>query len=254
MSDDRLTETGMITTTLNEAYIIKNNGLKVDIDKVSRMTSWTVMQAVCIFHGIDPTRGLQDKYLKPLSIYKNIMDAYDVMENAASDNKIPYKGDPALFIDWAELVGITVSQELKNAVLEEGNKRDMFEPEKQSRLEKVAASLELEKREEEAESNSTAHDSKTVILFELNDTEPKGPFIEEIKSILGEKSKAGHTKPTGFELRDYLRDNPNKAPHFVRVNSRKEIEYRISQCDDSLKKMTRDALQKVIARHTAPKK
>ena len=40
MSDDRLTETGMITTTLNEAYILKNNGLKVDIDKVSRMTSW----------------------------------------------------------------------------------------------------------------------------------------------------------------------------------------------------------------------
>ena len=127
MSDDRITETGMITTILKEAYILKNNGLKVDIDKVSRMSSWTVMQAVCIFHGIDPTRGLQDKYLKPLSIYKNIMDSYDIMMSAASDNKIPHEGDPALFIDWAELVGITVSEELKNAVLEEGNKRDMFE-------------------------------------------------------------------------------------------------------------------------------
>ena len=39
MSDDRLTETGMITTILNEAYIIKNNGLEVDIDKVSKMPS-----------------------------------------------------------------------------------------------------------------------------------------------------------------------------------------------------------------------
>ena len=55
-------------------------------------------------------------------------------------------------------------------------------------------------------------------------------------------------------MRDYLRDNPNKSPHFVRVNRRKEIEYRISQNDDSVKEMTRDALQKVISRYTVQKK
>ena len=212
------------------------------------------MQAVCIFHGIDPMRGLQDKYLKPLSIYKNIMDAYDIMMSFASDNKIPHEGDPMLFFDWAELAGISISEEIKTAVLEEGNKRDMLELERQSRLQNVAASFELEKREAEMGGNPTAHDSKVLILFEVNDTEPKGAFVEEVKNILREKSKAGHPKPTGSELRDYLRGNPNKSPHFVRVNSRKEIEYRISQNNDIVKEMTRDALQKVISRHTAQKK
>jgi len=99
MSSDWQTDIGMIERVLIENKYIKNNGLGIDIKKISKMSSWTVMQAVCIFHGIDPMRGLQDKYLKHLSIYKNIMDSYDIMMSAASDNKIPHEGDPALFID-----------------------------------------------------------------------------------------------------------------------------------------------------------
>jgi len=254
MSSDGPTDNGMIEKIIDESKYLKINGLEVDIQKWSKMSSWTVMQAVCIFHGIDPMRGLQDKYLKSLSIYKNILDAYDIMMSFASDNKIPHEGDPVLFFDWAELAGISVSLEVKNAVLEEGIKRDIFELERRSRLQSVVASFELEKREAEMGSNPAAHDSKVLILFEVNDTEPQGAFIEEVKNILVEKSKAGHKKPTGSELRDYLRDNPNKSPHFVRVNRRKEIEYRISQNDDSVKEMTRDALQKVISRYTVQKK
>ena len=254
MSSDWQTDIGMIERVLIENKYIKNNGLGIDIKKISKMSSWTVMQAVCIFHGIDPMRGLQDKYLKHLLIYKNILDAYDIMMRFASDNKIPHEGDPVLFFDWAELAGISVSLEVKNAVLEEGIKRDIFELERRSRLQKVAASFELEKREAEMGSNPTAHDSKVLILFEVNDTEPQGAFVQEVRNILVEKSRAGHKKPTGSELRDYLRDNPNKSPHFVRVNRRKVIEYRTSQNDDSVKEMTRDALQKVISRYTVQKK
>lgn len=254
MSSDGPTDNGMIDKILDESKYIKINGLEFDIKKWSKMPRWTVMQAVCIFHGIDPMRGLQDKYLKPLSIYKNIMDAYHIMMSFASDKKIPHEGDPVHFFDWAELAGISVSREVKNAVLEEGIKRDIFELERQSRLQNVVASFELEKREAEMGSNPTAHDSKVSILFEVNDTEPQAAFVEEVKNTLVEKSRAGHKKPTGSELRDYLRDNPNKSPHFVRVNRRKEIEYRVSQNNDSVKKMTRDALQKVISRHTVQKK
>ena len=254
MSSGGPADNGMIESILSESKYIKIRGLEVDIQKWSKMSSWTVMQAVCIFHGIDPMRGLQDKYLKPLPIYKNIMDAYDIMMSFASDNKIPHEGDPVLFFDWAELAGISVSREVKNAVLEEGIKRDMFELERQSRLQNGVTGFDLEKREAEMGGNPTAHDSKVLILFEVNDIEPKGAFVEEVKNILGEKSKAGHRKPTGSELRAYLRDNPSKSPHFVRVNSRKEIEYRISLNNDSVKEMSRDALQKVISRHTTQKK
>ena len=151
MSSDGPTDNGMIDKILDESKYININGLEVDIKKWSKMSSWTVMQVVCIFHGIDPMRGLQDKYLKPLSIYKNIMDSYDIMMSAASDNKIPHEGDHALFIDWAELVGITVSEELKNAVLEEGNKRDMFELERHARGEETIANLEREKKSKQSE-------------------------------------------------------------------------------------------------------
>ena len=146
MSSGGPTGNGMIESILSESKYIKINGLEVDIQKWSKMSSWTVMQAVCIFHGIDPMRGLQDKYLKPLSIYKNIMDAYDIMNSYASDYKIPHEGDPMLFFDWAELAGISISEEIKNAVLEQGNKRDMLELEKHARVEETIANLEKEEK------------------------------------------------------------------------------------------------------------
>ena len=97
MSSDWPTDNGMIATILEEAKYIKTNGLEVDIQKWSKMSSWTVIQAVYIFHGLDPVRGLQSKNLKPYPIYKSILDAYDIMLSFASDNKIPHEGDPMLW-------------------------------------------------------------------------------------------------------------------------------------------------------------
>ena len=234
MSDDRLTETGMITTILNEAYIIKNNGLKVDIDKVSRMTSWTVMQAVCIFHGIDPTRGLQDKYLKPLSIYKNIMDAYDVMENAASDNKIPYKGDPALFIDWAELVGITVSQELKNAVLEEGNKRDMFELERHTRGEEAIANLEREKKSKQSEAEQLFLKQglqEFVSKFIFTPKSTTYGYFSALEEVLEEACQAGEPIPSPEDAYDLMLAKKPKLVNFTIEN--RTLKYKKLNGEDS---------------------
>ena len=56
------------------------------------------MQAVFIFHGIDPMRGLRDKYLKSLSVYKNIMDAYDIMMSYASEKQSSARRRPNAFI------------------------------------------------------------------------------------------------------------------------------------------------------------
>ena len=254
MSDDRFTETGMITTILNEAYNIKNNGLEVDVGKVSRMTSWTVMQAVCIFHGIDPTRGLQDKYLKPLSIYKNIMDAYDVMENAASDNKIPYKGDPALFIDWAELVGITVAQEIKDAVLTEGIKRDVLELEKVSRRNDLLANLasETSRKLENHQIQGSPRVSKNnpQAFLVLMDTELRSVFYTQIRAILLDMSLEGRTRPTAKQIRKLLVDNPTIAPLFIGLTRLKEIEYAISEDRKSTETVSLNALQSFIYRVT----
>lgn len=240
MSDDRLTETGMITTILNEAYIIKNNGLEVDIDKVSKIPSWTVIQAVCIFHGLDPVRGLQNEYLKRYPIYKSIMDAYDIMMSFASDNKIPHEGDPMLFFGSAELVGLTVSDELKSAVLMEGNKRDLYDLERKARLKAFMTDLKAD-----AIPFKVAEKLFTVdIVKEIRET-----FHDEIRCILVELSEAGERKPTGGQMRSYLKENPKKAPRFVKVDRKGDIHFDSDAAGKKITNMTRQALDKLINRY-----
>jgi hypothetical protein len=221
MSSGGPTGNGMIESILSESKYIKINGLEVDIQKWSKMSSWTVMQAVCIFHGIDPVRGLQDKYLKPLSIYKNIMDAYDVMENAASDNKIPYKGDPALFIDWAELVGITVSEELKNAVLEEGNKRDMFELERHARGEETIANLEREKKSKQSEAEQLFLEQglqEFVSEFIFTPKSTTYGYFPALEEVLEEACQAGEPIPSPEDTYDRMLAKKPKLVNFTIEN------------------------------------
>lgn len=242
MSSDWSTDSGMIEKIIAESKYIKINGLEADIKKWSKMSSWTVMQAVFIFHGIDPMRGLQDKYLKHLSIYKNIMDSYDIMMSAASDKKIPYEGDPALFIDWAELVGLRVSEELKDAVHDEGVKRDFHSLEKQVRMEEMVASLE-----------GDANPAKLAERLFTVDTnkEIRESFHKEIRCLLVELSEAGEQKPTGAEMRSYLEKNPQKAPRFRGVHRSGDLLYESDAAGETPAEMTRQALHKLIDRYTS---
>lgn len=239
MNDDRAADRGLIATIVAEKKHIEVNGLEVDIQTWAKMRSWTVLQAVCIFYGLDPVRGLQSENLKPFPIYKQIMVAYDIMINAASNNKIPREGDPMLFFDEAELAGITVSEELKNAVLEEGNKRDMSDLEKQSRMKDFT-------------DNPKAISKKAgAPIFTVNMTkEIRETFHEEIRDILFEFSASGERIPTGAEMMRYLKGNPDKAKHLVEVNRRKEILFKTDAPDKKIATMSRDALHKLILRHT----
>ena len=221
MSSGGPTGNGMIESILSESKYIKINGLEVDIQKWSKMSSWTVMQAVCIFHGIDPMRGLQDKYLKHLSIYKNIMDSYDIMMSAASDNKIPHEGDPALFIDWAELVGITVSEELKNAVLEEGNKRDMFELERHARGEETIANLEREKKSKQSEAEQLFLEQglqEFVSEFIFTQKSTTYGYFPALEEVLEEACQAGEPIPSPEDTYDRMLAKKPKLVNFTIEN------------------------------------
>lgn len=254
MNSDWPTDIGMLERVLIENKYINNNGLVIDINKLSKMSSWTVMQAVYIFHGIDPMRGPQDKYLKHLSIYKNITDSYDIMISAAFDNKIPHVGDPALFIDWAELVGITVAQEIKDAVLTEGIKRDVFELEKVSRRKDLLANLASEtsqKLENHQIQGSPRVSKNTPQAFRvLMDTEQRSVFYAQIKAILLDMSLEGRTRPTAKQIRKLLVDNPTIAPLFIGITRLKEIEYAISEDGKSTATLSLNALQSFIYRVT----
>ena len=254
MSSGGPTDNGMIESILSESKYIKINGLEVDIQKWSKMSSWTVMQAVCIFHGIDPMRGLQDKNLKPLSIYKNIMDAHGIMMSFASDNKIPHEGDPVLFFDCAELVGITVSQELKDAVLTEGIKRDVFELEKVSRLNDLVTTLTSEtsqKLENHQIQGSPRVSKNSPQAFRvLMDTEQRSVFYTQIRAILLDMSLEGRTRPTAKQIRKLLVDNPTIAPLFIGLTRLKEIEYATSEDRKSTATVSLNALQSFIYRVT----
>ena len=254
MSSDWPTDNGMIATILEEAKYIKTNGLEVDIQKWSKMSSWTVIQAVYIFHGLDPVRGLQSKNLKPYPIYKSILDAYDIMLSFASDNKIPHEGDPALFIDWAELVGITVAQEIKDAVLTEGIKRDVFELEKVSRRNDLLANLasETSRKLENHQIQGSPRVSKNnpQAFLVLMDTELRIVFYTQIRAILLDMSLEGRTRPTAKQIRKLLVDNPTIAPLFMGLTRLKEIEYAISEDRKSTATVSLNALQSFIYRVT----
>ena len=240
MSSDWPTDNGMIATILEEAKYIKTNGLEVDIQKWSKMSSWTVIQAVYIFHGLDPVRGLRSENLKPYPIYKRILDAYDIMMSFASDNKIPHEGDPMLFFGPAELVGLTVSDELKSAVLMEGNKRDLYDLERKARLKAFKTDLE-------ADAIPVKVAEK---LFTVNiDKEIRETFHDEIRCILVELSEAGERKPTGGQMRSYLKGNPKKAPRFVKVDRKGDIHFDSDAAGKKITQMTREALHKLINRY-----
>ena len=221
MSSGGPTGNGMIESILSESKYIKINGLEVDIQKWSKMSSWTVMQAVCIFHGIDPMRGLQDKYLKHLSIYKNIMDAYDVMENAASDKKIPNKGDPALFIDWAELVVLPVSDELKDAVHDEAIKRSLYSLEKQVRMEETIAALEREKKDRQvaAEPKPLERDLLQVVpKFIFRPRSTTYGYFPALEEVLEEERQAGEPIPDPTDVYDRMVAKQPKLVDFSVAN------------------------------------
>jgi len=238
MNSDWPTNSGMIETILEEDKYIKTNGLEADVQKWSKMSSWTLLEAVCIFHGLDPVRGMQNEYLKPYPIYKRIMDAYDIMISFVSDNKIPRKGDPMLFFECAELAGITVSKEVKDAVFEEGINRDMSELERKARLEAF-------KTVPETNSINAAEKFFTVdTAKEIRET-----FHEEVRCILVEFSESGQRKPTGAQMRSYLRENPKKAPRFVNVDRKGEIHYYSDAAGKEITAMTRQALDKLINRY-----
>ena len=221
MSSDWPTDNGMIATIFEEAKYIKTNGLEVDIQKWSKMSSWTVIQAVYIFHGLDPVRGLQSKNLKPYPIYKSILDAYDIMLSFASDNKIPHEGDPALFIDWAELVGITVSEELKNAVLEEGNKRDMFELERHARGEETIANLEREKKSKQSEAEQLFLEQglqEFVSEFIFTPKSTTYGYFPALEEVLEEACQAGEPIPSPEDTYDRMLAKKPKLVNFTIEN------------------------------------
>lgn len=241
MSDKQAGKKGMFDAIRAEAKLIEEYGLALDIYKWAKMSSWTLKEVSYIVHGIDPNRGLMNHTIDHLAINQAIKDTYDILERAASDGKIPQKGDPALFFDWLDLIGLNVTEKLKTAVLEAGNKRDIFELEKIVRSKDTIYGLESE----------MLGGVKPGTVFSVNNVKAKEPFFEEIKNILREKSKVGERKPSASELREFICNNANKLPHFHELNSHNDIVYRISQDGSSTKKLTRDALQKLITRYTA---
>ena len=221
MSSDWSTDSGMIEKIIAESKYIKINGLEADIKKWSKMSSWTVMQAVFIFHGIDPMRGLQDKYLKSLSVYKNIMDAYDIMMSYASDNKIPHEGDPMLFFDWAELAGISISEEIKNAVLEEGNKRDMLELEKHAQIEEAIANLEREEKSKQAKADplSLKQDPQEIVSkFIFTPRSTNYGYFSALEEVLEEACQAGESVPSPQDAYDRMLAKKPKLVNFTIEN------------------------------------
>jgi len=250
MSSDWPTDNGMIATILEEAKYIKTNGLEVDIQKWSKMSSWTVKQAVYIFHGLDPARGLQSENLKPYPIYKSILDAYDIMMNFASDNKIPHEGDPMLFFDWAELVGITVSEELKNAVLEEGCKRDMFELEKQYRIEDTMAHLKRGERDKQVASEKELTErvvQKFAPKFAFTPKATTYGYFPALEEVLYESCQAGEPIPSPEDAYDRIVD---KKPKLVTFDTQSRTLTYVDRYGDKSREVKLAAIKKAIDKRT----
>ena len=258
MSDDGKMDKGMLASLLGgnlsamEKSYIELNDLGVDIDKYARYSSWTVMEAVCIFYGLDPKRGLDSQYVKAYPIYKKILDTYDIAQRAASDGVIPSKGDPMLFFDWAELMDLPILGGLKDAVAKHAIKRDTMEAEQQTRMERLIADLEMDKREREAKENPEAPDPKSKPLFTVKlDANIRETFHEQIRQILVKMSEAGERRPSGAEMREYLKNNPKSAEFFIKVDSYREIHYRTEKSNKKTDTMTRAALHQLIDRITS---
>jgi hypothetical protein len=253
MSDDGKMDKGMVGALLGgniseyERRYIEVNGLAVDIDKYAKYSSWTVMEAVCIFHGLDPIRAMSAEYLKPYQIYKDVLNMYDISQRAAADGLIPSRGDPILFFHWAEMMELPIPEGIKAAALLHTLKRDAFEDEQQSRMETAAAKIEIDRREHEAKENPSAPDPTAEPLFEVNkELDVREEFHEQIKTILIKMSKAGSRRPTGAEMRDYLKANPESTALFVGITKHNEIEYAIE--GNETKVLSRQALHKLILR------
>ncbi|MDA0380188.1 MAG: hypothetical protein O3A09_03000 [Bacteroidetes bacterium] len=250
MNSDWSKDSGMIETILDEDKYIKNNGLEADIQKWSKMSSWTLLQAICIFHGLDPVRGLQNKYLKPYPIYKSIMDAYDIMKSFVSDNKIPHEGDPMLFFDWAELAGITVSKEVRDAVLEEGNKRDMFELERNGRQQSLVDGLEREiKIKQTPDKPLTTERVPQNFLAQFTFT-PKSTvygYLPALEEVLEEARQAGEPIPSPIDAYERMRAKNPKLVIFATEN--KTLTYTSFQGEES-RTVTLKAIGQAISLRT----
>ena len=258
-SDDGKMDKGMLTAMLGgnlsamEKRYIEVSGLGVDIEKYARFSSWTVEEAVWIFYGLDPKRGLDNPYVKAYPIYKKITDTYDIAQRAASDGIIPPKGDPMLFFDWAELMNLPIPEGIKEAVLDHAIKRDTMEAEQQTRMAELIADLEMEKREREAKENPEAPDPKSKPLFTVKmDVDVRETFYKEIRDILVTLSEAGEKRPSGAELMKIIGKNPERASCFIQIVPRRnEIEYKSDKVKQRTDKISRDNLQKTIYRLTS---
>jgi hypothetical protein len=211
----------MIETILEEDKYIKNNGLEADIQKWSKMSSWTLLEAVCIFHGLDPVRGMQNEYLKPYPIYKRIMDAYDIMMSFVSDNKIPRRGDPMLFFEWAELAGITVSKEVKDAVLEEGYKRDMSELKRHGRQQSLVYGLEREikiKLTPDKPLTTERVPQNVSAQFTFTPKSTVYGYLPALEEVLEEALQAGEPIPSPIDAYERMREKNPKLVIFATEN------------------------------------
>ena len=98
------------------------------------------------------------------------------------------------------------------------------------------------------------NDSKNLSGFissemSLLDKEIRETFHDEIRCILVELSEAGERKPTGGQMRSYLKEHPKKAPRFVQVDRKGDIHFDSDAAGKKITKMTRRALHKLINRY-----
>ena len=221
------------------------NGIRANLKTWAKYPSWTQLEAVYVMRGLDINKIMSKNILTVANesnfpTFKQINETNDLAQRCVRDGVIGANAHPVEWLNWSKDYDVPVIENLPKLVLEHFQKT--MKPEQKAYFDALG--------EGKPEEVPTAPNSEIKRLFEVNDTEPKEAFYKEIKNILREKSQAGHRKPTGSELREHLKNNPDSAKHFMCVTKREEIQFDLSENGSDPKKITLDALQKTISRYT----
>jgi len=218
-----------------EASFTLTNGIRANLKTWAKYPSWTQLEAIYVMRGIDINKMRAGNSLftqaskSNFPTFKQINETHDLAKRCVQSGVIGADAHPVKWLNWAKNYDVPVVEDLPQLVMEHVQKT--MTPEQKAYFDSL-----VEGKPEEV---PTTPNLETKPLFEVNDIEPKEAFYKEIKNILREKSQAGHRKPTGSELREHLKNNPDSAKHFMCVTKRGAIQFDLSENGSDPKTITR---------------
>lgn len=230
-----------------EATFTLINGIRANLKTWAKYPSWTQLEAVYVMRGLDINKIMSKRILTEANksnfpTFKQINETNDLAQRCVQSGVIGANAHPVKWLNWAKDYDVPVIEDLPQLVLEHFQKT--MTPERKAKFDAL-----VEGKPEEV---PTAPNSEIKRLFTVDmDKAIKETFHEQIRSILVKLSEAGERRPSGAEMRDYLRDNPKSAEFFIEVDHYRDIHYRSEKPNKTKDKMTRPALHKLIDRITS---